>query len=71
MVVIPMDILKTNDSEEYFKYFYLIKGDFSNHQEAYYHIETVRAHYGLNPKFSTYESFKTIKTRYDNEHKNR
>jgi hypothetical protein len=65
MIVIPSGILKTNKTDGYFQLFYLIRGDFKTNEEVYYHIETTREHYGLERKFSTYESFKTMKTRFD------
>lgn len=67
MVTIPSDILKTNTTDGYFKYFYLLRGDFPTNEETYYHIETTREHYGLGKRYSTFDGFKMAKSRYDNK----
>lgn len=62
--VIPQDILDTNTKEGYFKYFNKLNDGQMRHHEIWFHIETTRKHYGLNERFSSYESFKVQKSKF-------
>ena len=64
MRAIPQDLLDTQEKEAYFKYYFKICDDHGTYEAAWEWFETLRQHYGLIAKFSSYESFKVSKTNY-------
>ena len=57
-------VRQINSIDGYFNRFYELSGECRTHQEAWIRLEEERDTFGLDEKYSTYNSFKDAKKRY-------
>jgi len=64
MQVIPTSMLETQEEEAYFREYFKIMEEYETNKAAWEYFEKIRSHYGLIPRYSTFESFKVSKGNY-------